>query len=100
MAARRVEFHNEAAAEYDVAFDWYLEHSPEAAHKFDFEVESALAQIVEGPKRWALGPLKTRRYLLRRFPFVVIYREQPADNLQIVAIAHTSRRPGYWKQRL
>jgi len=43
------------------AFDWYLERSPEAAHKFDFEVESALAQIVEGPKRWALGPLKTRR---------------------------------------
>jgi len=32
------EFHEEAAAEYDAAFDWYLQQSPEAALKFDAEV--------------------------------------------------------------
>jgi len=29
-----VEFHDEASAEYDAAFDWYLERSSDAALKF------------------------------------------------------------------
>jgi len=70
-----VEFHDEASAEYDAAFDWYLECNSDAALKFDAEVNRALAQIAEAPKRWANGAHFTRRFLLRRFPFVLIYRE-------------------------
>lgn len=95
-----VEFHEEASAEYDAAFDWYLERSPDAALKFDSEVNRAVAQISESPKRWALGAHLTRRFLLRRFPFVLIYRERASGNVQIVAVAHTSRKPRYWKVRL
>lgn len=40
----------------------------------------------------------TRRYLLRRFPFFVVFREV-ADRVQIVAVAHARRRPGYWLGR-
>jgi toxin ParE1/3/4 len=94
------EFQHEAATEYDAAFEWYLERSPEAALKFDSEVERALAQIVQAPKRWALGSHSTRRFLLRHFPFVLIYRERPSAGVQIVALAHTSRKPGYWTARL
>lgn len=100
MAVKAIEFHDEAAAEYDAAFDWYLEHSPDAARKFDASVQQALIQISEGPRHWAPGAFNTRRYLLRRFPFLLIYRELHADKIQIVAVAHTSRRPGYWKQRI
>lgn len=39
-----------------------------------------------------------RRVPLRRFPYFVIYRERD-DEIQIVAFAHTSRRPGYWRHR-
>jgi len=95
-----VEFHQEAAAEYDAAFDWYVERSPEAALKFDAEVDRALAQIIEAPRRWAAGPHSTRRFLLRQFPFVLIFRERTSADIQIVAVAHTSRKPGYWKPRL
>jgi toxin ParE1/3/4 len=35
---------------------------------------------------------------LRRFPYSVIYRED-ADGIRIGAIAHHSRRPGYWRKR-
>jgi hypothetical protein len=35
---------------------------------------------------------------VKRFPYKIVYRER-ADDLYIVAIAHTSRRPGYWKDR-
>ena len=100
MAGKKIEFHDEAAAEYDASFDWYLEHSPDAARKFDAEMEHAISQITKFPLRWASGPLNTRRYLLRRFPFLLIFRERPFDEIQIIAVAHTSRRPDYWKTRL
>ena len=100
MAVNTLEFHTEAAAEYDAAFDWYLERSPDAARKFDIEVERALGEVLQGPKRWAPGPFNTRKYLLRQFPFVLIYRERLSREVEIVAVAHTSRRPRYWKDRL
>jgi toxin ParE1/3/4 len=100
MPTDAAEFHQEATAEYDAAFDWYLERSPDAALKFDAEVDRALAQIILAPQRWAAGPHSTRRFLLRQFPITLIYRERPSGEIQILAVAHTSRRPGYWKQRL
>ena len=100
MRTDAAEFHEEAAAEYDAAFDWYRERSPDAALKFDAEVDRALAHIMEAPRRWATGPHSTRRFLLRQFPFTLIYRERTSGNIQVVAVAHTSRRPGYWRQRL
>ncbi len=99
MPTDAAEFHHEATAEYDAAFDWYLERSPDAAMRFDAEVDRALAQIIAAPQRWAAGSHSTRRFLLRQFPFTLIYRER-ASTIQIVAVAHTSRKPGYWKQRL
>ena len=39
-----------------------------------------------------------RRLRMRRFPYVVIY-ECREDHILIVAVAHTSRRPGYWLRR-
>jgi plasmid stabilization system protein ParE len=73
VAGKKIEFHDEAAAEYDASFDWYLEHSPDAARKFDAEVEHAISQITKFPLRWASSPLNTRRYLLRRFPFLSFF---------------------------
>lgn len=93
MPTDSVEFHEEATAEYDAAFDWYLEQSPDAARKFDAEVDRALTQILQAPQRWTSGPYSTRKFLLRQFPFIVIYRQLASAHIQIVAIAHTSRRP-------
>ena len=99
MPAKPVELHEEAASDYDAAFDWYLEHSPDAARKFDAEFDRALVAIAQAPQRWASGSHNTRRFLLRKFPFLVIYRERLHD-IQVVAVAHTSRKPGYWKERM
>jgi len=40
----------------------------------------------------------TRRTLVARFPYHVVYRLRPTE-IVIVAIAHLKRRPGYWKNR-
>lgn len=39
-----------------------------------------------------------RRVLTTRFPYALIHRTPP-DEIVIVAVAHTSRRPGYWRDR-
>jgi len=100
MPSKSVELHEEASAEYDAAFDWYLERSPDAALRFDAEVDRALAEIIQAPQRWAAGPHGTRRFLLRQFPFTLIYQERTSGEIQVLALAHTSRKPGYWKGRL
>jgi toxin ParE1/3/4 len=100
MLRNRVEFHDQAGAEYDAAFDWYLERSPDAALRFDAEVSRALKLITRSPDRWALGSHDTRRFLLRQFPFIMIYRERSEGRIQVLAVAHTSRKPEYWKSRL
>jgi len=100
VLTRVLELHEEAGAEYDAAFDWYLERSPDAALKFDAEFDRALAEIVQAPQRWASGPHHTRRFLLRKFPFILIYRERDGRAIQVLAVAHTSRKPGYWKGRI
>ena len=100
MPTRAIDLHEEAAVEYDAAFDWYLSRSPDAALKFDAEFDRALVEIAQAPQRWVAGSHHTRRFLLRKFPFVLVYRERTGGNIQIVAVAHTSRRPGYWKERI
>jgi hypothetical protein len=42
---------------------------------------------------------KTQRAVLDRFPFSIVYREL-LDEIQIIAMAHAKRRPGYWAKRL
>ena len=44
------------------------------------------------------GSLTHRRFLVGRFPYEIVYRER-ANDLYVVAVAHTGRRPGYWKHR-
>ena len=99
MANKQVEFHEAASLEYEATLEWYLERSELAAAKFADELNRAIAKIIEGPQRWPVGKRGTRKFFLSRFPFVIVYRELPA-RIQVLAIAHGHRRPGYWKKRL
>jgi hypothetical protein len=37
--------------------------------------------------------------MLKRYPYFVVFRELPRK-IQIIAVAHAKRRPGYWTKRL
>jgi plasmid stabilization system protein ParE len=99
MANKSLEIHPAALEELSSATIWYLERSESAAAKFVREIDEAIELIAVSPNRWPLHEGQTRRYVLRRFPFAIIYREKPTA-IQILAIAHGSRRPKYWKDRL
>ena len=98
MSPAAVEFHPEAIAEARAAREWYAERSADVADAFMEEFDHAVNAILHAPRRWPVYAHGTRRYLLRRFPYSVIYREI-SGSLCVVAVAHGRRRPGYWKSR-
>ena len=93
-----VAFHPAAAAEYAEAFRWYDERAAGLATAFAGEVSRALRLIRETPERWPRYGARHRRILVRRFPYSMIYLPT-ATRIWIVAVAHTSRRPRYWRTR-
>ncbi len=99
MSGAKLDFTPEALREIDEAFEWYLERSVQAAESFVREVDGGLALVGASPTVWPIFHRGTRRYVLRRFPYDIVYRDR-AGGVQIVAIAHHKRRPGYWQRRL
>jgi len=99
MAGRRLLFLAAARAEVREAFDWYHTRSRRAAAQFLAEIDRATLLIRESPNVWATFEAGTRRCILNRFPYSIIYREV-GDDLHVVAVAHHKRRPGYWRSRL
>jgi len=61
-------------------------------------LDRAIERIADAPSRWPAFRHGTRRFLLRRFPFSVVYREA-GETVQVIAVAHGRRKPGYWKGR-
>ena len=98
MAPPSVDLHPDAVAEARAAFLWYSEHNPSAARAFIGALDHAISAIRDNPQRWPRHLHGTRKYPLRRFPYGVIYLVTDAT-IQVVAVAHGRRRPGYWKTR-
>lgn len=98
MALKKVEFHEETVREHLAAVDWHLARNESVVIRFAQQVARAVVLIAQVPHRWPSYSHHARKFLLRRFPFVVIYRELPTV-IQVLAVAHSHRRPGYWKTR-
>ena len=96
--ARELEYLEEALEEAEAAARWYADRSAAAALAFSDEIEAAESAIAQFPEAWPSFDHGTRRYLLRRYPFSIVYRIEP-QRILIVAVAHAHRRPGYWKTR-
>ena len=99
MSAKRVEYHQGAIADVKSAVAWYQKRSRKAALDFIEELNRATETIREAPERWPSGKNNTKRFLLWRFPFAIIYSEEKST-ITIWAVAHGSRRPEYWTHRL
>jgi toxin ParE1/3/4 len=89
--------HDEATLDLRLAARWYNRRRAGLGVEFVLAVDDAIARIVEAPRRWP--PFAgARRYIMRRFPYNVIYRVDE-ERIHILAIAHHSRSPVYWGRR-
>ena len=98
MAEFEIRLHPAAVGEAERAMDWYRKRSLVAASGFLDELDRAIKRIAESPYSWPRYIEGTRRYLLANFPFSVVYRTRN-QFVEVLAIAHHKRRPGYWGER-
>lgn len=89
----------EARKELVEAMDYYDEKHFGLGLDFECEIKASVKNISQFPENVALRDDNTRRYLVKRFPYVVIY-VYSNDQIWVISIAHCKRKPEYWKQRL
>jgi len=99
MAPVVVRFHPAAAQEAESAYEWYAARSPSAAYGFREELRHAVDAVADNPLTWPRHGNRARRYVFPRFPFNLVYRLRGGE-VEIIAVAHGRRRPGYWRLRL
>lgn len=92
-------FHPKAAEELNAAVTYYEDCQPGLGIEFAEETYATIARISEYPHAWTALSENTRRCLVNRFPFGVIFHVT-SDHLYILAIANLHRRPEYWRKRL
>ncbi|MCX7425152.1 MAG: type II toxin-antitoxin system RelE/ParE family toxin [Planctomycetia bacterium] len=99
MPASRVLFHRLAAREYRLARDWYRARSVEVAHRFAVAVDRAADRLAGDADALPVLRGAYRYSRVVRFPYVLVFRRLEADVVVVVAVAHTGRRPAYWRRR-
>lgn len=91
-----------AEAEATEAACWYDDQSIGLGELFLAEYAAALSAVEFDPLQFGLLETEPagrfRRCILRRFPYAVIFEILPNEVL-VLAVAHSSRRPGYWRDR-
>jgi plasmid stabilization system protein ParE len=75
--------------------EYYQERVPDLGGELVEEVERAVEEIASFPEIGSPYLADTRRVLVRRFPYSVVYQVRP-DGIVILAVAHQKRKPGYW----
>ena len=95
----KVEIDAAALDEAVDARDFYAAQRPDLGDEFAAELDKAIARIAAYPSVWPPFSSRTRRYLMDRFPYSVVYRLN-GDKARVVAIFHQHRRPDYWRSRI
>lgn len=95
----RIEFHPEALVEFSAAAAYYQKQQRGLGDRFARAVEAAVKRIGDAPLAGRTIEDDVRRQLVKVFPYAVLYSIEPGF-LLIVAVMHSHREPGYWRNRV
>ena len=88
----------EAKVDLSTAASWYEEQRLGLGDEFLDCVDKALDQIGQFPQLPPKVFKDLRRKIVRRFPYLVIYRIDD-DQITVVAVYHGKRHPRGWQKR-
>lgn len=91
-------FHPEAEAEVFAAANYYEGQQVDLGKRFLSSIEDGLSRIRMNPRLYPQIDGTVRRCLTRTFPFGILFREKE-EHVEIIAVMHLRREPGYWKER-
>lgn len=89
----------EAEAEVAEAFDWYEHRVPGLGSHFLAALDAAVESILSNPFQHPVLYRNTRRTLLRRFPYQVLFLVEE-DTITVMAVLHGARDPQRWQDRI
>lgn len=100
LEAMRVEYHPAIESELAEIRDFYNERSHNLGDDFINEFERQVLRIVATPTRWMCVRGDTRRALMKRFPYLILFRVVDESVIRITVIKHERRHPSYGKNRV
>lgn len=95
---RPFRFHPEALEEADKAAEFYKEQQLGLEKRFLEALQDAIFRVRRNPLLYRRIEGEIRKCRLLRFPYGVIYRINN-DWVEIIAVMHLRKQPGYWKSR-
>lgn len=97
---RSTAFAPSARAEFEAAAEWYESHADGHGEKFVDCIDGIIGRIEAWPAEFPLwdGDSRFRRAFAQRFPYIIFFRELPGG-IEVMAVAHAAREPGYWLKR-
>lgn len=93
-----VRLHPEARAELRAAVAFYRQQAPGLGAELVAEARVVFDRLAAMPGSGSPAESDIRRAMLARFPFTIVYYELE-DEVEVVAVMHQRRHPGYWKHR-
>ncbi|MBA4179694.1 MAG: hypothetical protein C0506_03815 [Anaerolinea sp.] len=94
----RVRLARAARREARLARFAFAHRDPGSVETFERSMEDAVARLEAFPEAGAGYLQGTRRLRLETVPYYLVYRVT-AREVRIIAVVHTSQRPGYWEGR-
>ena len=91
-------FHESPEKEFLSAVEYYEKQQSGLGYRFSKEIYAAIERVCEHPLAWESLDDEFRRCLCGRFPYGVIYRIVE-KSIQIMAVMHLNREPGYFRER-
>lgn len=95
----RFVFHPRADEEFEDAVRYYEECQPGLGLDFAEEAYGAIRRAAEYPEAWTVLSRNTRRCLLNRFPYGIIFQVK-CGMLFVIAVSNLHRRPAHWRGRI
>jgi hypothetical protein len=101
--SRRVVFEPDGSHELEAAALWYESQHSGLGLTFLTAVDRTVDHLAAWPDAGTLVPgvpahLEVRQMPVGRFPYRIAYLVRSWE-LRVLAVAHTRRRPGYWRSR-
>lgn len=95
---KQLRFIGPAREEFLAEVVYYHRIQAELSLRFVAAIEDAAARALAFPSAGTPVIRGTRRVTVKTFPFSLIYLPT-MDGIVIIAVAHQSKRPGYWRGR-
>ncbi|MBU2514221.1 type II toxin-antitoxin system RelE/ParE family toxin [bacterium] len=95
---KTVKFHPDAESELIDAAKFYEDKQAQLGKRYLQAVSQTVERISLNPSIYRKIGDEIRCARTSTFPFVIIFREKE-NHIEILAVMHIRRQPGYWKTR-